>query len=437
MTSKFFNDVETLEALEFTTMFNAMSPEFRASVTLQALRARDHVTTDAGRALDSAIRGSIRLIGYTNPALAISSVLLEPVSNAIVKSEKLAGAALRVWADSHDDLHRLVLEHLELQGMPADYPDFSANSFRGFWREDSWQRELDWIVEFAENWSEDDLALMLCYVSGKTIIVPENESEEDPENTLIPVVSLRDRPAPPIPVKEDLPRETSEPPKPIVTVASPDLPSESIGSAILSQCIFYLDSLTPEDVNWNEAVPAFVEAVSGICELKTAQRERRANLAAAHREIAQGFAQDLEFLEQDMSSWSPEGLTDVGELDRTLDLTAELRSLLAEYQEVRRPGSRLSEELSRRERRFTLEPRILDTMVLVRQALFGARDRRDGPTAESKSGTETSEPADSAEPSGLPPGLSREPPLNRDGYQKELIYEPLEESRSAGEFTDS
>ena len=205
MTSKVFRDGNTRESLQFTAMFDALSPAYRASVSLRALRARDHVATESGRALDSAIRGSIRLVGYSNPALAISSVLLEPVANSVAKSEKLAAAALRVWAESHEDLHRLVMEHLEIQDIPAQYPDFSAGGFRDFWDEDGWQRELDWIVEFTEDWSEEDIALMLCYVSGKTIILP-NIDDDESEEVYAPVTSLRDRPSlPPEPAVEETP----------------------------------------------------------------------------------------------------------------------------------------------------------------------------------------------------------------------------------------
>ena len=121
-----------------------------------------------------------------------------------------------------------------------------------------------------------------------------------------------------------------------------------------------------------------METVGSIRELKAAQRERRASLTVAHGEIEHEFAPDLEFLEQDISAWSPEGLTDLVELDRTLELAAGLKRLLTEYRDVRRPGNTLSEELTRRERRFALEPRILDTMGLMRQAMFSDGEHIDG-----------------------------------------------------------
>ena len=80
MTRQLFEDSLNRAQLDFTAMFDALTPEYRSSVVMRALRARDHVSPDAGRAFDSAIRGSIRITGYSNPALAISSTLLEPVN---------------------------------------------------------------------------------------------------------------------------------------------------------------------------------------------------------------------------------------------------------------------------------------------------------------------------------------------------------------------
>ena len=189
----------------------------------------------------------------------------------------------------------------------------------------------------------------------------------------------------------------------------------------MNQCISYLTSLSPEDRNWNEAVPTFVDAVSSIRTLKSAQRERRASLLQAHGEITQEFASDLEFLEQDTSFWSAQELTELPDLDRTLELAASLKNLLTEYREVRRPGATLSEELGRRERRFALEPRIIDTMGLVRQAMTGERAPREGASPAGESG------GDNSESSGLRPGHNVYAANGSDGHASELIYEPLEE----------
>ena len=429
MTRRLFEDSTNRAMLELTAMFEALSPEYRSSVVMRALRARDHVSAEAGRTLDSAIRGSIRLVGYANPALAISSALLEPVTVGVTKSEKLAEASLQVWAESLDELEKLVSGHLASQGLPTEYPDFTNSRFRGFWEEDVWQREMDWVVDLAELWSEEDVALMLCYVSGRTIIFEDEDDLAGDAEPMVEISSLRDKAVVPEPEEvsqagmADLtpPVESLRPIPPVVPPRIPTPPSEIEGPAILNQCISYLTSLSPEDRNWNEAVPSFVEAVSSIRTLKSAQRERRANLLEAHGEITQEFASDLEFLEQDTSFWSAQALTELQDLDRTLELAASLKNLLTEYREVRRPGATLSEELGRRERRFALEPRIIDTMSLVRQAMTGERNPRSSASSGGEAG------ADGSEPSGLGPSPNGTFADSRDGHGSELTYEALDD----------
>ncbi len=463
MTRKLFEDSTNRALLNFTSMFEALSPEYRISLVLRALRARDHVSADSGRALDSAIRGSIRLVGYSNPALAISSTLLEPVNEAVTKSEKLASATLWVWAESLDELEKLVSGHLASQGLPTEYPDFENSRFRGFWDEEVWQRELDWIVDLAELWSEEDVALMLCYVSGRTIVLEEEEDERGMNDGIIDVGSIREMAVAGDELEEEeRPGETQQPPQlveslrepspgafhtsapapatvaPTAPTVAPTPPVSSAvvtqieGPAILNQCIEFLASLSPEDRNWNEAVPSFVEAVSGIRTLKSAQRERRASLLEAHTEMIAEFSADLEFLEQDTSFWTAQALTELAELDRTLELASGLKSLLTEYREVRRPGTTLTEELGRRERRFALEPRIIDTMGLMRQAMTGVRGSRRPPTGDEENG-------DSQDPSGLADSTrpdSLRPDSRANGSQAELPYEPLDGGviRESGDY---
>ncbi len=453
MTRKLFEDSTNRALLNFTSMFEALSPEYKFSLVMRALRARDHVSADAGRSLDSAIRGSIRLVGYSNPALAISSALLEPVNEAISKSEKLATATLRVWAESMDELEKLVSGHLASQGLPTEYPDFENSRFRGFWDEEVWQRELDWIVDLAELWSEEDVALMLCYVSGRTIVLDEQVEDGSMGDGMIDISSIREKPGVSTEKEEEAdhspaheaPRfvesPRSAPPMPptqgpSVPAATPRIPAivtQIEGPAILNQCIEYLASLSPEDRNWSEAVPSFVEAVSGIRTLKSAQRERRASLVEAHTEIIEEFSSDLEFLEQDTTFWTAQALTELSELDRTLELASGLKGLLTEYRDVRRPGSTLTEELGRRERRFALEPRIIDTMGLMRQAMTGVRSSRRAEEAADESSGDNQEP----------PGLGNSPlgnPLRTggrsNGAQAELPYVPMDQDRAAEQGDD-
>ncbi len=364
--------------LDFTTLFDTLSPEYRNAVVSRVLRSREQIIGETSRVLDSAIRGSIRLLGYANPALAIPAVLQEPVAFALSRSENLAGATLQAWVATHEPLHQLVLEHLTSQEISAEYPDLTNNSFRNFWDIDLWERQLDWMAEINSQWVEDDIALMLCYVSGRTINPASMDSlEEEPcatPQTLEPAVdpagsALKTSPEPagalPLIDRLALPQEPAAPLVPEAATPSGPvgaLTGELTGPWLLSDCIAYLQSLSPEAPDWEEAVPGFVATINEVRELKTAQREKRAALSTAQSEISQEFSGELDFLESDLSQWSPGGLTDLATLDRMLDLIAVLGQLLAEYRRVLPPGRTLSEETNRRERRQSVEPQILDAL---------------------------------------------------------------------------
>ena len=136
--------------------------------------------------------------------------------------------------------------------------------FRGFWVEEAWQRELDWIVDIAELWGEEDVALMLCYVSGRTIVLDDLEEvgtsdgiaeidvmgekadegddlEEEPDGESQYVSQFVESPRnpPPAPVQDSAP-VAAAPPRAAAVATQVERPD------ILNQCIEYLASLSPK-----------------------------------------------------------------------------------------------------------------------------------------------------------------------------------------------
>ena len=101
------------QSLLFRAIFGEMAPAFREAVVGRALSMRDQVSADAANALNAAIRRNrVRVTGYRDPLLAPHTVLRGPVSQALDVDGQLAGALLRVWADSQQDLRERVVEHL-------------------------------------------------------------------------------------------------------------------------------------------------------------------------------------------------------------------------------------------------------------------------------------------------------------------------------------
>lgn len=438
------NDASSGLSLAVTALFAASPPEFREAVVTRALRSREQAPRDAVRALDSAIRGSLRIPEYRNPDMAPPHVLADAVVKGMFYSERLAGAALRVWAESHQQLQQVVADHLAVAEIPALYPDLPDNGFRDFWDDDSWEQQLDWIADLSSDWDENDLALMLCYVSGKTIIPPDAGDEEwDNADNYREDASVAEPPLSPavaaVPVEPEPPPAdvavSAEPEAmPVATPPGPVVIETAAGltdTDLLSRCIAWLELLPAAAPEWEAAVPAFVAAINKIYEDNLSHKERFAGLRQTLTEIAAEFAPELEFLEEDSATWSAERISDLASVNRMLETAAELKSLLADYRQVHRPAASLSEELPRRERQAVLERQLLGNLSQMAQQMAGDRG-----------GAARSESAATANPAEAPANPDRmdQPEPDPDdpalpGDQGELIYEPVEDEALPGEGT--
>ena len=474
MPNNLSKDTYTGESLEFTDLFDALSLEYRRAVTLQVLRYRPQASGDSRRKLDSAIRGSIRLRHYRDFSLIPPATLLEAISNTVCRSEKLAGAVLQVWVESREEMRRLVVEHLNSRNIPDEYPDFSQDRFRSFWDGESWQRELDWIVELPGEWDEDDVALMLCYISGRTIgsptgVVPTTQLPED-QLTESPLTSNQSAAASsPTEIAREEPSSlageagddgllrgaaaasTSNAPPQIPPDAAADPSAESpevapvhsgnyYGDSILPRCLEYLQSLPPGGPEWAEAIPDFAAAVIEIMGAKAAEIERVNGLATELAGLQDEFLSELESLEQDAASRPSDLISETVAPVRMLELAAKLKDQLMAYRNVRQRAVPAGEVTFQRERErlSELEPRILDALSLMEKKLPGVRSAEKSrsapeepdPEPDSKAKPKTSKSADGND------GLDGKAPLEGYGYQPELVYEPVDESIPAGDFTD-
>ena len=176
MSDMFSGDITKAGSLQISTIFGFMNSEYQEAVIQRAIDSRSKVSTEARRSLNSAIRDGIRVDGYKNADRAPAHYLQEPVLKNVTRSDKFAGAVLKVWAESQDVLGDVVVKHLDDMAMPVKYPDFSGNRFRGTWFSDAWERETNKILERHGEFDKDDIALMLCYVSGK---IPGDKKNDD------------------------------------------------------------------------------------------------------------------------------------------------------------------------------------------------------------------------------------------------------------------
>ncbi len=177
MSDMFSGDITKSDSLQISAVFGFMNPEYHEAVVKRALDSRSKVSKEARGLLNSTINSTVKVPQFPKePAKAPTPYLMEHVLKNVTRSDKFAGAVLKVWAESQDVLGDVVVKHLDDMAMPVKYPDFSGNRFRGTWFSDAWERETNKILERHGEFDKDDIALMLCYVSGK---IPGDKKNDD------------------------------------------------------------------------------------------------------------------------------------------------------------------------------------------------------------------------------------------------------------------
>lgn len=314
MSDMFSGDITKSDSLQISTIFGFMNSEYHEAVVKRALNSLNGVSKEYQRVFESAINETVKVPQFPNrPAKAPPTFLTKPVFKATMRSDKLAGAVLKVWAESHDALGDVVVKHLEDLAMPAEYPDFSEKQFQGFWFRDVWEREADKILERHSEFDKEDIELMLCYVSGK---IPGAKEKKDD---------------------------------------------------VLSQGLEYLRSLPANAPEWGEAIPGFVESVQTIIETKKAQYKQANDLDALIVEVRDVFSSELKFFQKNLASWSAAHLLPDADLPKVLQDTQNMWSLLTDYQPIHEPAPVLEEERERRPRRARLENRLLPLIDRIDQ----------------------------------------------------------------------
>ncbi len=354
MLSNLSNDTEIPRPI---TLFRRMGDEYRDIVVRDVLNRRSETSRTTRNAFDSAVNETLTAQDIPQfprqPARAAPGMLLAPVLRAVRCSNALACATLRVWAESHKSLEDVVSERLGEIGVEAEYPDFLNNRFRGHLPSDEWERETDTLVELHGDLDRDDVALMLCYVSGKMPYTGESERVGDDEN---------------------------------------------VDSRILNGTIEYLESLSPTSPEWDRTIPAFAKKVEEIVGAKEEERNRAVALDSSIAEIGNEFSGELAYLELGIGAWSATSLSSGEDMAEALGVSEELRSALSEYRALRgspRPVNRIQER-ERRGRNDALEDRIDSLSDRVNRLMFGEPMPEDDPSGKLVRSEKRSEAAGSA-----------------------------------------
>ncbi len=295
---------------------HVISPEQTAKIVERVLDYRAKASDGARSRLDSAIRDNINMVGFRDASRAQSQRLREPVLYEIVKrNDKMAGAVLKMWAESREDLQRAVTDHFESLGIPTEGPDLRAGKFNSLWLRSEWQRERDAIsAEDSEGrFDVDDIGLMACFVSGKL---------SDPNRV-----------------------ETA-----------------SIESTMFLEWIETLRELRADAPDWDD-MGSFIMALSQLAEDK-AEARVDAQIEALETTVAETveeFEGELQYLELRIGSWAEVGESKPHRLSEALELAEEMKAKLAEYRPIRPQGASREEELLRAVERAEREAAIYGT----------------------------------------------------------------------------
>ena len=297
-----------------------MQEEYAPAVVRQALDAREQVSSEVKRALDTAIRSSgVRVPGGgfrpQTVHRAPSHHLQMPVFRKMQESDELVGAILRVWEASKTELYEMIVQHLQGMDEPTYGPDRKMGCFRGIWDAKDWDANRDIFLAEHDRFDQDDVGLMLWCVSGKI----------------------------PVPITAEVEQST-----------------EGVDFARWQDL---MRALPPDAPQWEEARD-FTAAVAEIVAAKEKERSLVAvnTLKAKVTNIREQFSDELAYLERDMDLWISPAPVHPSIAAQVLGQAEFLRSLLAQYRPIRDQAEVRSEEQMRATRRAELEAEIIASL---------------------------------------------------------------------------
>ena len=352
------------EDLGARALFVCMNEEYVGNVVNRILSSLGRASPESKRAFETELDNlNLRIPGFRNASVALRSNpqrLKDPVRHSLTLSDKLAAAALEVWVESHQHLRQIVGERIDdigtYIGVSAEPADLSQNGLRGSWPKRSWERERERFATLHDDYDEDDLALMMCYVSGRLPGMEESGGESEAASDAV----------------EQL----------------PDILN------LLALCAGDLEELPVSAPEWESDIPELAEKIAKIVRAKLEERNRAATLDSFIAEIRDDFSAELAYLESDTSSWSAADLSDARDISKALSICEELRSALTEYRTAREspPAPTRSENIERRNRIDQLEDCALNLLDRIGRLMSGEPIPDDDPPTRPARSEEQAEP---------------------------------------------
>lgn len=293
--------------------------DYAASVVWQVLDAREQLPAEIKRALNAAIRNSsVKVPGAAFQLQDVQDApthhLHTPVYRKMQVSDELTEAVLRAWVAIQGELYESVVQHLQWNDEPTYGPDRQEQTFRGYWDARDWQTNFNQFLADRTGFDQNDVGLMLWYVSGK--LPPPIAEVEDPSD-----------------------RVDFERWRELLLALSPDAPQ------------------------WENALQ-FADAISEIVEEKERQRAKNAvnQLKTKLEDIWLEYSDELIYLEKNIGLWGSRSKIQPEVALQTLAEVTNLESLLSQYRPIRDQAQSRSVESTRAGRRAELEAEIISTV---------------------------------------------------------------------------
>ena len=321
-----------------THLFSTMSKDFGDGVVRKALTGQLQVSGETRAALRKAVGSYVTVDGFRNSELAPPPLLQDPVAHWARQRDDLAGAVIKVWAESQQPLRERMDAYLRDRGLLNGTPDYSAHSISVVQPDPIWDEAIAGLAEENPDISKDDLVLMGIYISGRV----SQAAEEEPE-------AMEDQ---------------SEPIGDRVESTGASPVSKELSEAF-QRTLDMLDLLSPDSPDWEQGIREFVEAIGEIREKKQADATAVAELDAEVRAVAQRHADLLAFFEWDAEVKLNERPRPWKDMESARATIHKLADLLKEYAQVHSMAAVRSEEAERAPRRTEMQQQIDEALAAL------------------------------------------------------------------------
>ena len=342
------------EMVSLTHLFSAMPKDFSDGVVKKALTGQLQVSGETRAAFRRAVGSYVTVDGFRNSELAPPPLLQEPVSHCARQRGDLAGAVLKVWAESQTPLRERVDAYLRAKGLLNGEPDYSAHRIAVVQPDPQWNDAMNGLVGENPDINKDDLLLMSSYISGRVAQATDDLPPASPSSS---------------PLLEEL-------------------------ASAFQRTLDILQALSPDALEWEQEIAEFVEAVAEIREKKQADAKAVAELDAEVMAVAELHADLLAFFEWHAGEKLNERTHPWADMEAARGVIGKLSELLGEYAPVHPIAGVRSEEVKRGARRAELQQQIDD--ALARFEALKVQTPTPPPVAESVE--EVSDTAQAVEP---------------------------------------